>query len=224
MAGDDLHPPGRWQRFWKRLCKLREDRSGVSLIEMALVMPVLISMGLYGGEMAYMTMTDMQVSMLATSLADNASRLGQTDNSSVTPTVTESEINSIMTGAVTEGEPFFFEANGRIILSSLEYDSDTGKQIIGWQRCVGELDRDSAYGEEGDYVSSMGASGHTVTADSGVAVMFVEVYYNYQPLFGTMFVPDTTFYHEAAFIVRDDRNLEKGVTGADSVTSVSSCS
>ncbi|MCJ2181618.1 pilus assembly protein TadE [Novosphingobium sp. 1949] len=201
--------------------EIGRDTRGVSLIELAIALPVLLTLGLYGGEMAYMTMTDMQVSMLATSLADNASRLGQTDNSSVTPTVTETEINSIMTGALTEGSPFYFENHGRIILSSLEYDSDTGGQYIHWQRCSGELDRSSAYGEEGDTVTSMGASGHTVTASSGSAVMFVEVYYNYQPLFGNIFVKDTTFYHEAAFLIRDDRNLTSGVTGSGSTSDCS---
>lgn len=207
------------RKLGARLARLPRDRSGVSMMELALAMPVLIGMGLYGGEMAYMTMTDMQVSMIATSLADNASRLGQTDNSSVTPTVTESEINSIMTGAETEGEPFFFADNGRIILSSLEYNSTTSGQYIHWQRCVGDLDQASAYGEAGSTLDSMGENGHTVTASSGSAVMFVEVYYHYQPLFGTMFVPDTTFHHEAAYIIRDDRNLTPGVTGSGSTAS-----
>ena len=36
--------------------------------------------------------------------------------------------------------------------------------------------------------------------------MFVEVFFNYKPIFGTMFVKNTQFSQEAAFIVRDDRS------------------
>jgi hypothetical protein len=54
-----------------------------------------------------------------------------------------------------------------------------------------------------------------ITANSKSAVMFVEVYYTYQPLFGTMFVGTPNFRREAAFIIRDDRNLGPGVTGGN---------
>ena len=43
--------------------------------------------------------------------------------------------------------------------------------------------------------------------------MFVEVYYNYQSLFGSLFVTSQSFKQEAAFIIRDRRNLIPGITG-----------
>ena len=203
------------------LRKLRRDTRGISLVELALAMPILLSLGLYGTELAYMTVVNMEVSQIATSVADNASRLGQTDNSSVTPTVTETQIDSVMSGALVEGDSFDFESNGRIILSSLEQDSSTGEQYIHWQRCRGDLAVSSAYGSAGTTLSGMGPSAHRITASSGSAVMFVEVYYKYAPLFGTMFMGDTTFHREAAFIVRDDRNLTPGVTGTGGSSSCS---
>lgn len=200
-------------RLRSLLRALRGDEQGLSLIELALVLPVLLTVGLYGSEVAYMTIVDMQVSMIATSVADNASRLGQTDNSSVTPTVTETQINAVLGGALREGDPFVFSENGRIILSSLEMNSSTKANYIHWQRCAGSYARASAYGKQGAAVTTMGISGHTVAAQTNSAVMFVEVYYKYQPLFGSMFVSDPIFRHEAAFIIRDDRNLTPGVTG-----------
>jgi hypothetical protein len=210
-------------RFARRL---RHDNSGVSLLELALSLPFLLTLGLYGTEMAYMATVNMQVGEIAISVADNASRLGQTDNSSVTPTVTEAQIDSVMTGALFEGDAFDFKKNGRIILSSLEKDSITGKQYIHWQRCTGDLDRDSTYGPAGTGLSvltlpGMGPASNKITANSSSAVMFVEVFYDYQPLFGTMFAGDTVFHREAAFIIRDDRNLTSGVTGSGGNSSCS---
>lgn len=197
--------------------RLRDDCRGVSILELALILPILLTLGLYGTELAYMATVNMQVSQMATSIADNASRLGQTDNSAVTPTVTEAQISSVMTGALVEGDAFDFEKNGRIILSSLEMKSSNKRQYIHWQRCRGDLGNASAYGKEGDYVSGMGEGAHVITANDNSAVMFVEVFYRYQPLFGTAFVSSPTFHEEAAFIIRDDRNLAKvSNTGAKS--------
>ncbi|MCB2058908.1 MAG: pilus assembly protein TadE [Novosphingobium sp.] len=201
---------------------MRGDKSGVALIEFAVALPVFIVLGMYGTELAYMATVNMEVSQMANSIADNASRLGQTDNSSVTPTVTETDIDSVMTGAIEQGSGISFEDNGRIVLSSLEVDSDTDEQYIHWQRCQGDLDEDSEYGEEGDVVAEgMGQEGRRITAPSGSAVMFAEVYYNYSGIFGDMFVGDVQFKQEAAFIVRDDRNLTPGVTGSGGQSSCS---
>lgn len=204
-------------RFARRLGR---DRRGVSVIEFALVMPVLIVLGLYGTEIAYMAMVDMQVAHIATAVADNASRLGQTDNSAVVPSVTESMIDSVMSGALAEGEGINIATNGRIILSSLEYQTTTKRQYIHWQRCRGGLARTSNYGPAGTgltgaTLAGMGKTGHLVTAIANSAVMYTEVTYQHHGLFGSMFVGDPVFHHEAAYLIRDDRDLT-GVTGSGS--------
>lgn len=201
--------------------RLARDNRGVSITELALALPILLTLGLYGTELAYMSMVKMRVAQIATAVADNASRLGQTDNSSVTPTVKESDIDSVMSGALTQGNTFNFSANGRIILSSLEINPTTKGQWIHWQRCRGSLKRNSAYGSTMTAVAGMGKTGHLITAVANSAVMYVEVYYEYQPLFGTMFAKSgTQFYQEAAYQIRDDRNLNPssppdGVTGGN---------
>lgn len=200
--------------------RLVPNSSGNATIEMAIVLPVLITMGMYGTEIAYMATVNMEVSQIATSLADNASRLGQTDNSSVTPTVSESDIDSVMGGAMRQGSSIRIGNFGRLILTSLEKDNSTGKQYIHWQRCAGDLGKTSDYGNDSDQnglngntIYGLGRAGSLITAPSGSAVMYAEVFYEYQPLFGDMFVSNLTFKKEAAFLVRDDRNLTPGVTG-----------
>lgn len=117
--------------------------------------------------------------------------------------------------------------NGRVILSSLEYSSTAAKQYIHWQRCIGQLQRQSDYGDDGANnglatnkpLGSIGNGAQKITAPTDSAVMFVEVFYNYKGLFGTLFVQNKVMKREAAFIVRDNRDLASGISGTDSTIS-----
>ncbi|MBT0668555.1 pilus assembly protein [Novosphingobium profundi] len=195
--------PGRLAR------QLLRARSGLAMLEFALVLPVILLVGLYGAELTNMAVVRMMVSQIALSTADNASRMEQTDNSGTAPTVTETDIESVLTGAVLEGSAISLADNGRVILSSLEVkDGTTSTQIIHWQRCTGSLALDSQYGLQGETVTSMGSGANAVTADANDAVMFVEVYYRYTGLFGSTFVAPFTLHREGAFLIRDDRDLD----------------
>lgn len=203
------------------LPRLVQNIQGVSVLELAVVTPFFLSMSLYGLELTNMAVVNMQVTQIASSISDNASRLGQTDNSGVTPTVNESQIDTVMGGALRQGAGINIETNGRIILSSLEKDQDSGRQYIHWQRCRGSLDKDSHYGAEGagltgETIEGLGNSGRIITAAdaNSSSVMFAEVYYEYQGIFGDLFVGNVTFKEESAFEIRDDRNLSPGVTGS----------
>lgn len=202
--------------------RFKADESGISLVEFALVLPILLTLGLYGTEIARMANTKMKVSQIALSLADNASRLGQTDNSGVTPTITENDVAAVLSGALRQGQSIDMEGSSRIILSSLEFDDPSGKQYIAWQRCIGDLDRDSRYGDDedenglvGDVITGMGNGATEITAQSNTAVMFVEIHYEYESLWDQPYGSgDGAFYQEAAFLIRDDRNLDPGLTGS----------
>lgn len=207
------------------LSDLQRNCSGVALTEFALVLPTLTAIGMYGIEISYMSSVNMQVSQLALTVADNASRLEQTNNNTVAPTVTEADITSIMQGATKQGANINLQGKGRVIVSSLEKDAGTNKQFIHWQRCKGSLTVASAYGNDssqnglnGPVLNSMGSGTSKITANTGIAVMFVEVIYDYDGIFGTLFVNRTRFKQEAAFIVRDVRDLRasnvSGITGS----------
>jgi Flp pilus assembly pilin Flp len=200
------------------LRRLRREQRGASAIEFALILPVFLTLSLYGTEIAYMASVDMQLSQIATSLADNASRLGQTDNSAVTPSISAGEVESVLLGAMKQGDPLDITTKGRVILSSLEEDVETGDQFIHWQKCSGTLTEASRYGEEGGGLDSataitgVGESGG-VRAASLSAVMVAEVYYKHEGLFGTTFVGEPILRKEGVFQIRDDRDLAPGVTG-----------
>lgn len=192
--------------------RIARDRSANALIEFAYSLPILLTLGMYGTELAYMATVNMQVSQIANAVADNASRLGQADNSAVAPSITNKDIDSVLTGAMKQGEGIGFTANGRVILSSLERDANTTRQFIHWQRCRGNLSQASAYGTEGygligATIAGLGKPGKVISASSSsTGVMFVEAFFSYRPLFGNMFVRNVKFSQEAAFIVRDDRS------------------
>ncbi|MDE2561304.1 MAG: pilus assembly protein [Sphingomonadales bacterium] len=220
----------RLRRFARGLA---ESTSGVAMIEFAMAVPVLALLGMGGAELANITLDEMKVSEIALSTADNASRLGQTDNSAVAPTISESDVDSVMQGANDAGASIGLANHGRVILSSLEKDPATGKQYIHWQRCIGAGGQKSRYGNDQmnnglhlGQIFGMGRAGNQVSAPSTTqAVMYVEVYYDYQPLFGTMFTNligmPATIGKEAAFLVRDGRDLTPGLTGTVATSSLS---
>jgi Flp pilus assembly protein TadG len=208
------------------LGRLRQCDAGVTLVEFALILPILIFVLLMGTELAYYAAVRMQVNQIAISIADNASRIGQTDNSSVAPTVTEQNIDSVMFGAMKQGASISLKTRGRVILSSLERDATTSKQYFHWQRCQGTLTNKSAYGPQnfgltsGTSLTGVGKNGNKLQASATSSVMVVEVYYQYTPLFNVAFINAPAFREEAIFQIRDDRNLTAGISPG---TSASAC-
>lgn len=208
----------------RKLARLRDCTSGIALIEFAVSLPFFFGLAMYGTEVARMAIIRMQVSQLALTVADNASRLGQTDNSGVQPTLTEPDIDSVMTGAMEQGKAIDLKTKGKVILSSLEVDPISGRQYFHWQRCQGTVSANSLYGDQ--YlkngllvtwrISGVGPATPQLTAQPGMAVMVAEVYYSFTGIFGNTFVSPQVFRQEAAFLVRDSRNLTQGVTGTGS--------
>lgn len=195
-----------------RRYRLIRDRRATVLIEMAFCIPLLVLLGFGGMEMAWLTLSHTRISQIGLSAADNASRIAVGSNLSL-PRVREIDINEVFTGAEEQGRGLDFGARGRIILSSLERNSDGG-QWIHWQRCYGNLGVESSFGEEGDGETGTGFPGmgpptREVTAPLGSAVMFVEVVYQYKPLAYGNWLGPRTIRSTAAFNIREGRDLSR---------------
>lgn len=195
------------QRIPRRLAR---DRSGVAMIEFAFTAPIILSLGLLGTETAYFVITHMQVSQIAMQVADNTSRVGEQDVL-VARRVFERDINEAFVGAEKLGQGIDIFDNGRIIVSSLQRNTDGG-QTIRWQRCRGAKIHDSSFGVEGDGATGtsfpgMGETGREITAAQGTAVMFVEVSYDYDSLTPFDLYDGRTISYTAAYNVRDARDL-----------------
>jgi Flp pilus assembly protein TadG len=167
-----------------RICSVFRNQSGLAMVEFALSLPILMTLGIGFVELSQYAHAHMRVSQIALSVADNAGRINQS--------IDVTDVDAIMIGARVAGESIGFAQNGRVILSMIEQNGqaspNTG-QKISWQRCFGQLNVTSSYGVETDgatnatYVNGFGPTGRKIAAQDLSGVMFVEVVYNYQPIF-----------------------------------------
>jgi hypothetical protein len=202
----------------RTLRRLIKNRSGVAMTEFALGMPFLLTAGLWGLETANYAIVNMKIGQLTVHVADNASRIGDTSMLD-SRRIFEEDMNDLLLGANIQGGPQLdLYQHGRVIVSSLEiFDSGKhksnakadGTQFVHWQRCKGEKVKVSEYASVNqDLPNGIGEPDNEVDAEEDSPVMFVEIYYDYQPLVSSRFIPSNTIKSTAAFLVRDNRDLE----------------
>lgn len=197
----------RLRALWRGL---KASRSGVAAVEMAVALPLLVTLGMGGLELASFALANLRVNQIAIAVADNASRAKLTSISGAAQ-FREYDVVETFRSADLAYPGMAVFTNGRIVLSSLETNS-SGGQWIHWQRCRGSKSVGSKYGTQGTGATGtsfagMGPTGSVITAESGSAIMFAEVYYDYRPVV----VPGATItiYRHAALYVRDDRDLSQ---------------
>lgn len=193
------------------LRRLARDTRGLALIEMAFVTPIILLLGLSGAEFANYITVRMRVSQLALRIADDAARMG-TGSQLAAKKISETDINDLFIGANQQSGGMNLAQRGRVILSDLEpvaNPNTSGRFRIVWQRCYGaKTNYTRQYGTAGQTnLTGIGPAGRQVTAQDDNATMFVELYYEYQPLVTAAFLPDLTFTDIASMSVRDRRDL-----------------
>jgi len=213
--------------------RLAGEARGRALLEFALTLPLVLGVGAWGTEMAWLAITNLRVSQVALNLADTASRVGLTGNSGITQ-LREADINDVLTSARLQGMPLDLTNRGRITISSLE-QLTAGNQYLHWQRCLGKragtgydsnYDRSNGTMDRGDGVGTspssagvaqpngMGDTSATkVNAPVGSGVMYIEVSYDYRPVFSSAWVPGgaaaTRIRYTASYVVRDRRDFNQ---------------
>ena len=208
--------PLRVAQCARELRKLHTDRDGAIMIEFAYVLPIFMLLGFTGIELAHLAIANMRVNQIAMTVADNVSRAKQSVQLEL-PQLREVDINDALLGArIQGGDSLDILGQGRIIVSSLQRDAD-GRQTITWQRCKGVRQANSSYGAQGVTEPSSGSGGFQgmgvgsarVRAEPNSAIIFAEVVYTYKPLFAEWAFGTPTIRREAAFYVRDDRDLSR---------------
>lgn len=200
-------------RFAAFVRRLRRDTGGVALIEFAYALPCFLLMGLFGAELTNYVTARMRISQIALHLADNASRIGS-GSMLQAKTISETEINDILTGAGFQGGELDLYDRGRVIISSVEpmaNPNPTNRYKIGWQRCRGsKTSHNSTYGRaghsSGTNMTGMGPTGQQVIAPEGGGTMFVEVFYEYEPIIKNSFT-GKTMTEVASMMIRDRRDM-----------------
>ena|SRR6218665_3428337 len=203
---------------------LRRDIRGVSIVEFALALPLLLFGTLGGLETAHLVITRMRVNQIATSLADNASRMKQQTVSGA-PKVREYDVNEAFKAAERQGDDLNLLANGRMIVSSLEYDPVGKRQWFQWQRCQGsKTSYTSDFGKQQVTIAGVRGPGGLLTAEPDAAIMVAEVIYQYQPLIMADLFKSFEIRQFKAMYVRDDRDLSKpGIWNLEPKAGVSNC-
>lgn len=194
------------------LRSLRENDQGVAYVEFAFALPVVLILALGGLEVTNLALAHLRVSQVAVTTADNAGR--------VPVQMDETDVDEVFAGAEVVGEAIDLEANGKIVLSSLQDNGKPGNakgQTIRWQRCFGQKNKAPAYGRQGQgnndatMANGMGPQGRKIAAQDGTAVMYVEVTYDYKPIaFSALIGPSKEIRYESAFNVRERTQL--GIT------------
>ncbi len=207
-----------------RLKALRKDSAGATIIEFTFALPMLLTLGFGGVELANYVRLHQLISQVGVNVTDNGSRAKELVVGG-SPRFRESDIAEIFAAAERQGKEINLQRLGKIIVSSVEQNGDGG-QMIKWQRCFGDADYSSAYGEEGDGASgttmlSVGKSGHDIAAEPGTAIIVTEIFYEYESITGGVeyvtFLPVADITYFSAAYVRDDRDLS-GIFASPGVT------
>lgn len=200
-------------RFKSALSIVKDER-GASMIEFTFIFPILIILGFGATEAANYIATGMTMSQTAITIADNAGRIGLRGGVN-SNRITEADINLVFETAAKQSGAQDLYKRGRVVISSLQMNPEKG-QWIAWQRCLGKKGFVSAYGVEGTgkigtSFPGMGPPSARVKAPQDTAVMFVEISYDYKPIFPFLSnnYVSIPLNYRAVFPVRDDRDLSK---------------
>lgn len=169
-------------RMLRSLRKLRSDASGVSIVEFALMLPILMMVGAGGLELINYVLANQKIERIASVTADNISR----------NTLAPSERSFVDTfEAIDEiAAPFDLTTDGRVILTGVIGVPENGEVVakVVWQRCSGQLAGiGSTIGQEAADPSKW-AEGESVTLPNDIQllqnqlVVVSEVAYRYSPL------------------------------------------
>ena len=183
--------------------------SGIALTEFAIILPVFLFVILGLIELLNYATQRQRLSQVALQVADNAGRLGDSAFGA-SKRLTEKQITDTLLGGTIQADKLDLQTSGRIILSSLETNTDGG-QWLHWQRCYGDLKFASSYGKEGDgrtgkAFDGMGPTDSKIVAEVSRPVMFVEIAYKLKPIALPFIIP-VQITETASMPVRGKRNL-----------------
>jgi Flp pilus assembly protein TadG len=155
-------------------------------VEFALTLPALMILVLGVYEMTRFILLNQKIDRVAYTVSDVVAQ--QT-------TVTTAEINDIMAAAAKIMNPYVFEENGLVIVSSVQQDEDDGP-VVRWQiEGGGTLDRNSHVG----VVNGAATLPDGLTLNDDDNVIIAEVFYDYIPTFTEDYFDTRENYKYAIF-------------------------
>jgi Flp pilus assembly protein TadG len=175
--------PPRLRRFVEGERFLKDER-GVTAIEFALVLPIVILILLGCFEVPRYVMIFQKIARTSSGVAD---LVAQADEP-----LTRNQMNDIFAAGKIMMQPYDVIANGRIYVSSINNPSGNGVTLT-WQRNnAGAIATASKLGAAGTNPTSKMPAG--IVPGSNEEVLAAEVYFNYQPIFSTLIYSGSQLY------------------------------
>jgi hypothetical protein len=221
-------PATRLDRIRNVVTALRDSTSGLAFVEFAMALPVLLAFGLMGLELSNFAMAHLRVSNIAMITADSAARIRDNiDEADVIDLLTGAKETGANIGFARNGriiltdlEPTPTGGNQWIRWQrcdgALSYTNPNtawrprtaagtaitnGTEIYNTDRTTSNTTTPSSSAATPTF-ASMGTGSTTIAAQTGSAVMVVEVVYNYQPIILNSFLAGRRIRYESAFNVR----------------------
>lgn len=162
-------------------------QKGIAAVEFALVLPVFMALLIGGTETTFLLMQSERVDRIAYSVTDIITQ---------SETLTKTDLDTTFLAAAQLMQPFDFNANGVVIVSSV-YKPSGGTATIKWQYAGGgALARASKIG----YVGQTPSLPDNMSLNDNDNVIVSEVYYAYKPLFvNAGYLAAHDLYHVAVY-------------------------
>ncbi len=215
-------------RLTRFAASLRGCASGLALTEFAFALPILLTLSLFGLETANYAMAHLKISNIAVMTADNAARVRDSiDETDIVELFTGAKMSGASLNFAQNGriilsdlEPTPTGGNQWIRWQrcdgALNYTNPNarwrprtaggtaitnGTEIYQSDRTTQNTTTPSSPAATPTF-ASMGTGSDPIVAQSGTAVMVVEVVYTYQPIIPGSFLAGRQIVYESAFNVR----------------------
>ena len=181
------------------LKRFLRDKSAVAIVEFAMILPVLLVMTVGSFEVARYAFLTQKLDRISATLADLTARA---------EALTAAEVDNLFNSIEHLAQPFSFDEEGMVVISSVVGRAGLDPLIIG-QKIQGEIpDHDSKIGTNGETATLPGVftdeDGQTLKDGEGLIV--TEVFYSFAPYFtggDTGILSDvlgtTTLYRQSFF-------------------------
>jgi Flp pilus assembly protein TadG len=174
----------RWRRFVEG-GKFLKDERGVTAIEFALVLPVVVLILLGCFEVPRFVLIFQKIARTSSGVAD---LVAQADEA-----ITKRQMDDIYTAGKIMMQPNDVVANGRIYVSSINNPSGgTGVKITWQTNNGGAVATASKLGAEGS--DPTGKLPAALVPATNEEVLAAEVFFNYQPIFSTLIYQGSQLY------------------------------
>lgn len=153
------------------LARLRRDAAGVSALEFALILPILVMFSAGTVEFGRLILLTQKLQNGSFILADLTAR---------DKTICEEQLDNIFLALDDLVQPFDVAANGRAIVTSVKGDA-VDDPIIQWQAGgAGSYSAESVLGAPGEIADLP----DLLSISDGETIIVAEVFYAFEPLFG----------------------------------------